>query len=626
MARTPLPWLGGLLALYLIAPLAALCLQLSAGTWAGLGSADLFRALGVSAGAATVSSAVIALGGIPLAYVLARGSGSALGILGQIVQLPLAIPPLAGGILLLLLVGPYTPLGRLTWGALTNSFAGIVLAQTFVAAPFLIVAARSSFAALDPRLEEVAATLGHRRWARFWRVGLPVAWPGVRSGLLLAWVRAFGEFGATVMVAYHPYSLPVYTYVQFGSTGLAATLLPVLIAVLVALLFLSLSAWRPVSRARRPAQIWPEPRRPTLDAGSGGEAPLWFELRKRLGTFQLDVAHAAAGRRLAVVGPSGSGKTLLLRLLAGLETPDRGAAWLGDTPLHTRPTERRRLGYVPQEYGLFPHLTVWQQLTFGVEADPGLARYWSEGLGLAGLEQRVPAQLSAGQRQRVALARALACAPRLLLLDEPFSALDAPIRESLRREMRALQRELGMATLLVTHDPVEAAFLADDMLVLAEGTVLQAGPVAAVLGHPASPRVARLLGIPNVHAGRVAAPGVIETESVRLFAGEMAGRMRPGQAVTWCVRPEDVRIVPDGPLDGVVQDVMELGGTREASVIVGERMELRLRTSAKVTVGAHYRLAVSPDALTVWVDETIGGEPAAENEENTVPPVRGITE
>src|SRR5208283_5377263 len=141
-----------------------------------------------------------------------------------------AMPPLAGGILLLFLVGPYTPLGRLTGGALTDSFTGVVLAQTFVAAPFLIVAARSAFAAVDPSLEGVAATLGHRPWARFWRVSLPVAWPGIRPGLFLAWVRAFGEFGATAMVAYHPYSLPVFTYVQFGSTGLADTLAPVSLA------------------------------------------------------------------------------------------------------------------------------------------------------------------------------------------------------------------------------------------------------------------------------------------------------------------------------------------------------------------------------------------------------------
>ena len=165
---------------------------------------------------------------------LSAGAGSGprrAALLGFLVQLPLALPPLASGMLLLFLVGYATPLGRLTGGALTDSFAGIVLAEVFVAAPFLIIAARSAFAAIDPVLEDVAATLGRGPLYVFFRVSLPIAWPAILSGLLLAWLRAFGEFGATVMVAYHPYSLPVYTYVAFGSQGLPA-MLPVLLPTL----------------------------------------------------------------------------------------------------------------------------------------------------------------------------------------------------------------------------------------------------------------------------------------------------------------------------------------------------------------------------------------------------------
>jgi len=602
MTKSPLPWLAGLLAVYLVAPLGALAVQLGTNGWAGLNTPGLLAALEVSATAAIVSCAIIAAGGIPLGYVLAHGRGRGISLLGSVVQLPLAMPPLAAGILLLFLVGPYSFIGSLTRGALTDSFAGIVLAQTFVASPFLVVAARSAFAAMDPSLEGVAATLGRRPWARFWHVSLPVAWPGIRSGLLLAWVRAFGEFGATAMVAYHPYSLPVYTYVQFGSTGLTTTLAPVSLAVLAALLFLSLNAWHAHARPQIAVHHLPAPRHPIVLTAEPAGQPLHFALRKRLGTFDLDVAHTAATRRLAIVGPSGAGKTLILRLLAGLDVPDHGTVSLEGIPLHTLPAEARGLGYVPQEYGLFPHLSVWQQLIFAVRADHGTARYWLDRLGLAGLEHRLPAQLSMGQRQRVALGRALAAAPRLLLLDEPFSALDAPIREAVRRDMRALQRETELASLLVTHDPSEAAFLADELIVLAEGRILQAGSVGTVFGHPASAQIARLLGIPNVHGGRIVAPGLIEAAPVRLTVAD--GARQPGQRVTWCVRPEDIQVGPDGPLGALVRDVIDLGGTREVLVAVDGHVELRLRTTAELTVGNTCRLTIPPDAVTVWADDT----------------------
>ncbi len=218
----PLPWLAGLLAIYLAAPLVAGAQQVALADWGSVDARALLLSCGVSIASASVAAAIIAVGGIPLGYLLARVPGRAMAGLGFLVQLPLALPPLTGGVLLLFLIGYSTPLGRLFNGSLTDSFAGIVLAQVFVAAPFLIVAARSGFAAVDPVLEGVAATLGRRPIEVFLRVSLPIAWPTILSGLLLAWLRAFGEFGATVMVAYHPYSLPVYTYVAFGSQGLPA--------------------------------------------------------------------------------------------------------------------------------------------------------------------------------------------------------------------------------------------------------------------------------------------------------------------------------------------------------------------------------------------------------------------
>ncbi|MGE8469838.1 MAG: molybdate ABC transporter permease subunit, partial [Paraburkholderia hospita] len=241
----PLLWLACLLAVYLCAPFIASIPQVGHADWTGVDWRGTWSAVAVSAGSASVAALVILIGGVPLGYWLSRSTSRGMALLGFIVQLPLALPPLTSGILLLFLLGPYSWLGRLTNGALTDSFAGIVLAETFVAAPFLVVAARSAFAAIDPVYEDVAATLGHRAASRFFRVMLPIAWPSIRAGLVLAWLRAFGEFGATVMVAYHPYSLPVYTYVVFGGQGLPAMMPLLLPTLVIAVLCAALSvAWR----------------------------------------------------------------------------------------------------------------------------------------------------------------------------------------------------------------------------------------------------------------------------------------------------------------------------------------------------------------------------------------------
>nr|MDQ2728808.1 ABC transporter permease subunit [Actinomycetota bacterium] len=213
-------------------------------------AAGLWSSLRTSLLCATVAMVVIAAGGVPLGWLLARRHGPGWRALGIAVQLPLALPPLVSGLLLLRLVGPYTWLGRLTGRRLTDSLAGIIIAQVFVAAPFAVVAARSAFSAADPAFDAVAATLGHRRWSRWWRVDVATAGHGIRAGLLLAWLRAFGEFGATVLLAYHPYSLPVETYVQFGSTGLPATQAPVLASVAAALAVVAVVAARPLRWVR----------------------------------------------------------------------------------------------------------------------------------------------------------------------------------------------------------------------------------------------------------------------------------------------------------------------------------------------------------------------------------------
>jgi molybdate transport system ATP-binding protein/molybdate transport system permease protein len=604
--RTPLPWLAGLLAIYLIAPIVAFLVRLHHGVGSSPG---LGAALTTSLLTASISTAIIALLGVPLAYLLARVRGVLGGALLILVALPLALPPLISGILLLYLVGPYTALGRLFGGNLTDTRAGIVIAQTFVAAPFLVIAARGAFAGVEPALDDVARTLGHRRLARFLKVALPVAWPGVQAGLLLAWLRAFGEFGATVILAYHPYSLPVFTFVQFDSTGLQSMMLPIAAGLGAAALILVGVQLRG-GRRRRTASL-PAPLAPRARPAE----PLRFSLNKRLGAFSLRLEHAPSSLRLALLGPSGAGKTLTLRLLAGITPPDRAEIYAGTRPLADVPAEDRRLGYLPQDSALIPRRTVWEQVTLAVDADPSLAAWWLERLGLAGLEERLPDELSGGQQRRVALARALARNPSLILLDEPFSGLDSPVRARLYRDLRKLQAETRLATVLVTHDPEEAAMLADEIIVLDEGRALQQGPIAEVLAHPASPAVASLLGIPNTHQGRIVRSGWIASGAVELRA--WTGELAAGSEVAWAVRPEDIELDHRGPYRAEVRDAVELGSAVELTVTV-EELELTVRVprGSAPALGSTCYLEIPPDAMMVWPPED---GPAA-----TLPPPRAL--
>lgn len=220
--------LGGCMMLYLIGPLAYFFFALS---WpsvpATLSDPDAIQALITSAISATIATLLIALFGVPLGYLLACFHFPGKSVVSIAIYLPLVFPPVVSGIVLLVLFGPYgligAPLAKAGW-EVDDTLAGIVLAQIFVAAPFVIVAARAAFESIDPQLERVAATLGHNRWSLFWRVSLPLARGGILAGLILAWMRALGEFGATVVLAYHPYTIPVYTFVQLSGIGVAGAL------------------------------------------------------------------------------------------------------------------------------------------------------------------------------------------------------------------------------------------------------------------------------------------------------------------------------------------------------------------------------------------------------------------
>ena len=265
---------------------------------------------------------------------------------------------------------------------------------------------------------------------------------------------------------------------------------------------------------------------------------------------------ALPGRVAVLFGPSGAGKTTVLRCLAGLDRPERGRILFHGEPWYDAgarvflPPQQRRVGYLFQDYALFPHLTAEQNVQYGLaHLSPAERRERSRSLfallRLEGLEGRGPRELSGGQQQRVALARALAIRPRLLLLDEPLSALDAPSREQLRGELRRLLRELGVPTVVVTHDRLEALALGDDLVAMEGGRVCQVGPVADVFNHPAELAVARMTGIETVLPGSVlkreAGLATVAVGPHHLTALEPG---QGGDAVFVCIRSEDVTLGP----------------------------------------------------------------------------------
>jgi molybdate transport system permease protein len=270
--------------------------------------------------------------------------------------------------------------------------------------------------------------------------------------------------------------------------------------------------------------------------------------------------------------------------------------------------EWRGVGYVPQDSSLFPRRTVWQQVTFGVGTDPGVAAYWLDRLGLRQLAGRLPEQLSGGQRRRVALARALARQPELLLLDEPFTGLDTTVRDELRRELRSLQRETGLRSVLVTHDPDEAALLADEVMLIADGHLVQAGSQPEVYAHPATAQAARLLGIRNVRSGYLVSSRRIATDGPRLLVNRTD--LPVGTRLTWCIRPEAIRLVDHEAHPAIVCDVIHLGATDELVLDVsGCPLTAAVPAEQAPPLGARVRVQLPAHAITLW--PSAPPEPAA---------------
>lgn len=331
----------------------------------------------------------------------------------------------------------------------------------------------------------------------------------------------------------------------------------------------------------------------------------------------------AAGELLALVGPSGSGKSTILRSIAGLYRPRQGRVmcndvdWFdSDAGVNLAP-QARSVGLVFQHYALFPHLRAVDNVAAALGHLPRArrgerARELMATVHLEGLEQRFPAELSGGQQQRVAVARALARDPAVLLLDEPFSAVDQVTRRKLQRELAQLRRRLNMPIILVTHDLDEARVLADRLCILHRGRTLRAGAPGELLARPGDPLVARLVGLTNVFDGtimehRAGADTTLLQWADYTLEALHAPAFAPGTQVTWVIPAENVilhrrdrpsRGEHENPVSGVVEEYTELGEITSVTVVVAQRRDTPLSMSVPTHVARRNHLAPG-EAVTV---------------------------
>ena len=287
------------------------------------------------------------------------------------------------------------------------------------------------------------------------------------------------------------------------------------------------------------------------------------------------------GRFVSFLGPSGCGKTTLLRLIAGLEIPSTGKILLDGEDLTPRPTHQRNIGMVFQSLALFPHLSVGENITYALKIrgmDRGARRRKADELldlvRLPGVADRNIRQLSGGQRQRVAIARALALEPKLFLLDEPLSALDAKLREEMQVELRMLQERLGITTIIVTHDQREAMTMSDEVVVMSTARIQQVGAPLEIYRNPATAFVAEFIGTSNLLAARQAGGSRVAIAGATFETAGMPDGLGPQDAVVVSIRPEDVHVFPEGSqganrLPGQVTFVRDVGASVETFVDCG---------------------------------------------------------
>ena len=351
---------------------------------------------------------------------------------------------------------------------------------------------------------------------------------------------------------------------------------------------------------------------------------LRFRITKRFGakTVLRDFALEIRGKQfITFLGPSGCGKSTALNIIAGLIPATDGEVWIDGERIDRLPPEKRGFGMVFQNYALFPHMTVFGNIAFGLQLQRRSAdeirRRVQEMLDLVqlpGFEDRYPGQLSGGQQQRIAIARALVLHPRLLLLDEPLSNLDAKLRIEMRAEIKRLHTSLGLTSIYVTHDQVEALSLSDWVVVMRDGLLIQAGPPQEIHDQPVNVFVADFMGFRNFFQTKVAAlgpdRGVEATGNGMKIVGKTRHTFTPSASVVAAIRPDDVVVGRDAGTPNAfrakVEIVEYLGREDEAIVTLEAGGRLWVRTATRLAPGENVTVVLPPDRVIFLPSEGSG--------------------
>ena len=492
-----------------------------------------FSPLWISLKTATIALIIIFFLGITAAYWMLGYRGRWKSLIEGVFVAPLILPPTVLGFILLLLFGKNGPLGQLldlfNFRIVFTWYAAIITA-TVVAFPLMYKTTLGAFEQVDANLLQVARTLGATERKIFWRLLLPLSFPGLLAGLTLAFARALGEFGATLMLAGNipgqTQTIPMAIFFAVEAGAMIEAWIWVFIIMLISLSgIIAVNLWQSQRKQQlgRPGESKPNEMEDWLPPWEGRDFALlaaenhhyrdkiglFVDIEKYLPGFNLSVTFNCQNQPLGLLGASGSGKSLILRSLAGVETPSRGRIVLNGRILFDSekginlPSRQRRIGFVVQNYALFPHLTVAENIAFGLpqKLPTKIIRQQIanqlELVQLPGMENRYPHQLSGGQQQRVAIARALASRPEALLLDEPFSALDTHLRAQLERQMiKTLSNYDGVA-IFVTHNMDEAYRICENLLVMEKGRAIANNSKQKIFERPDSVSLAKITGCKN---------------------------------------------------------------------------------------------------------------------------------